>query len=260
MKRDTLTLICIFLLFASFAKPPGKKRMLAIFAHPDDELAIAPALSKLSKEYVIHIVYATDGKGGTRVNNIPADTLGKIRMGEVACSLQKLGVELPIFLHVDRLDSKYSLSEFWKQTKTAKDSLKNIIKRLDPNVILTMGPDGDTGHPEHRVISSLTSELILREGWFDNYPLYFLIWTKKQAEQYDSLGIDDLMYSDDRYINLSVKYTDADEAKAWEAMKCHQSQYTPKEIEESIQLDKSDSSNVLYFRKFAIDKQKRKSF
>jgi hypothetical protein len=108
------------------------------------------------------------------------------------------------------------------------------------------------------VISSLTSELILREGWFDNYPLYFLIWTKKQAEQFDSLGIDDLMYSDDRYINLSVKYTDADEAKAWEANEMPSKPYTPKEIEESIQLDKSDSSNVIYFRKFAIDKAKKK--
>jgi LmbE family N-acetylglucosaminyl deacetylase len=260
MKSYSIKLIAIFFLFTSFIKPGSKKIMLAIFAHPDDELAIAPALSKLSKEYTIYVVYATDGKGGTRVNNIPPDSLGKIRMAEVTCSLQNLGLEPPIFLHVDRLDSKYDLSKFWSQTKVAKDSLKSIIKRLNPNVIITIGPDGDTGHPEHRVISSLTTELILREAWVDRYPLYFFIWTKKQADRYATLGMDDLMYADDQYINLSVKYTEVDEAKAWEAMKCHKSQYTLKEIEESIQMDKTDSLNVLHFRKFIVDKQKRKSF
>lgn len=260
MKNYTFKFFIAFLLFSSFAKPVSKKTMLAIFAHPDDELAIAPALAKLSKEYSIHIIYATDGKGGTRVSNISADSLGNIRIAEVTCSLQNLGAEPPLFLHVDRLDSKYNLSKFWDQTKIAKDSLKLIIERLNPDVIITIGPDGDTGHPEHRVISSLTTELILREGWFERYPLYFFIWTKKQADRYAVLGIDDLMYADDQYINLSVKYTNADEAKAWEAMKCHKSQYTAKEIEESIQMDKADSSNVLYFRKFSVDKQKRKSF
>ncbi len=252
------TLLCFTV--ATLASPPAKKVMLAIFAHPDDELAIAAAFSKLSKEYTIYVVYGTDGKGGTRVKNIPPDSLGKIRMAEVICSAEKLGLQPPIFLHVDRLDSKNSLRTFWNETAWAKDSLKAIIGRLNPGVIITIGPDGDTGHPEHRVISSLTTELILREDWYDRFPLWYFMWTKSQVDHYKQSGVDDLMYASEKYSNLSVKYTDADEANSWEAMKCHQSQYTAKEIEETIGMDKSDSSNTTYFRKFTVDKSKRTSF
>ncbi|MFT3824383.1 MAG: PIG-L family deacetylase [Chitinophagaceae bacterium] len=259
MRNNVLLLVLSFTLFAGFT-PGNKKVILVVFAHPDDELAIAPALAKLSAEYMIYIVYATDGKDGTRVNNIPPDSLGKIRMAEVTCSLQQLGAQPPIFLHVDCLDSRHGLSPFWKQTKIAKDSLKNIILRLNPNALITIGPDGDTGHPEHRVISALTTELILREGWVDRFPLYYFMWTKKQADIYEQLGIDQLMYTDEQYANLQVQYTYADKEKGWQAMKCHKSQYTPKELEETILSDKKDSSNISWFRKFAVDKKRRTSF
>ena len=256
-----LSLLILFFALTSFSlKKDTRKVLLLIFAHPDDELAIAPVIARLSHTYRIYTVYATDGKGGTRVKNIAPDELGKIRQAEVACSLQKLGAEPPIFLHVDRLDSKNSLRVFWNETKWAKDSLKRIITNLSPKAIITMGPDGDTGHPEHRVISGLTTELILRESWYDRYPLYYITWTKEQADRFAQFGIDELMYADKRYVNLTVHYTNEDEARSWEATKCHDSQYTQKEIEEMISGDKADTVNQMHFRKFIVDQKKRTSF
>ncbi len=252
-------LLTLFCFSSATSAQKGKKILLAVFAHPDDELAIAPALSKLAKEYVIYTVYATDGKGGTRIKNIAPDTLGMMRVGEAICSLAKLGLEPPIFLHVDRMDSKYNLRTFWNQTKIAKDSLMNIVQRINPHAIITMGPDGDTGHPEHRVVSSLVTELLLREGWVERYPLYFLLWTKKQADQFAD-GMDELMYASDQYINLTVKYTREDQQKAWDAARCHQSQFTDEEIEKAILIDKKGSIMATYFRRFKVDKTKCKEF
>jgi LmbE family N-acetylglucosaminyl deacetylase len=257
-----IILLILLTFFGVSHDSPGKDKrtLLLVFAHPDDELAIAPALSKLSKDYSIYAVYATDGKGGTRVKNIPPDSLGMIRIEEAKCSLAKLGLEPPIFLHVDRLDSKFSLAEFWKQVSVAKDSLKHIILRIRPDAIIAAGPDGDTGHPEHRVISSLTTEVLLREGWVEQYPLYYFLWTKQQVDHFSKMGIDDIMYVSDRYVNLTVKFSEEDQRKSWDAMKCHQSQYSEQEIEKSMEIDKLDTVKATYFRRFVVDKVKRKDF
>ena len=258
MKVYLINMVVVLLLFSSFNRKESKKIIVAIFAHPDDELSIAPVLVKFAKENKVYVIIATDGKGGTRLTGIEGDSLGKVRQAESICSFQKLGIEPPIFLHVDRLDSKFTLKPFFEQTKAAKDSLKNIIERLRPDVIITFGPDGDTGHPEHRVIGALATELILREGWAERYRLYYLLWTKKQVT--DRSNAIRLMYTDNKYINIAIKYTDDDEAKTFEAMSCYKSQMTSKEMEEAMKAEKADTSNTLYFRKFAVDTTKTTSF
>lgn len=258
MKIYLLNAVIVLLLFSSFNSKGSKKIIVAIFAHPDDELSIAPVLVKFAEEHKVYVIIATDGKGGTRLTNIGEDSLGKVRQAESICSFQKLGIEPPIFLHVDRLDSKFNLKPFFEQTKAAKDSLKNIIERLHPDVIMTFGPDGDTGHPEHRVIGALTTELILRERWAERYHLYYVLWTKKQVVNRASAIR--LMYADNKYINIAIKYSDDDEAKTFEAMNCYKSQMTSKEMEEVMKVEKTDTSNTLYVRKFVVDKTKRTSF
>ncbi|MFU8861147.1 MAG: PIG-L deacetylase family protein [Cyclonatronaceae bacterium] len=61
-----------------------------------------------------------------------------------------------------------------------KEDIKRIIGELKPDAILTFGPDGDTGHPDHRAISDLTTEVLLREGWAKTYPLYYIVWPREK--------------------------------------------------------------------------------
>ncbi len=237
--------------------PPAGKRVLFVFAHPDDEGAIAPVLASLARNHQVTGIIATDGKGGTRVGGTEGDSLGRIRRIEGTCSFAALGLQPPIYLGVDRLDTRYGVGPFFRQSAWAKDSIAAIIRRLNPDLIITFGPDGDSGHPEHRVISSLVTEVLLREGWAERYPLYYLLWTKKQA---DVPGVDQSMYVDERYINVRVRYTKEDEDQAARALRCHRSQFTDAEFDEMIETESKDTSNTMYFRRFVVAKGVREGF
>jgi hypothetical protein len=65
---------------------------------------------------------------------------------------------------------------------------------------------------------------------------------------------------DEKYVDVSISFTDEDELKTGQAQKCHKSQITEKEIEDIINEQKQDKTNTLYFRKFAINKKIKKDF
>ncbi len=103
----------------------------------------------------------------------------------------------------------------------------------------------------------ITTEVILKEGWDQKYPLYYVAWTKEQSE---AMYPANLNYMDKQYLNVAVHFEDRHETIAWKALNCHQSQFTEKEIGEWIDADKKDTSNTFYFRKFVVKKGMQKGF
>src|SRR5690348_15357375 len=98
----------LFICLVQIAAAQAKKTILFIGAHPDDETAIGEVLVKYAKEgHKVIVMIATDGKDGTRVTKIPAgDSLGNLRKLETACACSKMGIEPPVFLSIERLDTK----------------------------------------------------------------------------------------------------------------------------------------------------------
>jgi N-acetylglucosamine malate deacetylase 2 len=253
MKKLLLLLPLILVISAAAQKKPT---LLAIFPHPDDESAIAEVLLRYSKlGYRVQLIIATDGKDGTRVTKIPAgDELGRIRKEESRCATRKLGIEDPIFLGIERLDTRIGVGKYFTEHKRFRGLLKDHIVRLDPKVILTFGPDGDTSHSEHIVAGAAVTEVLLSEGWVEKYPTYYLAWTKKVGEA-ANLG-----YVHEKYLNISVKYSQEEENKALEIMPCYVTQYTAEEIAEDREKKLADRSNVLHFRRFVVTGGKRSGF
>src|SRR4030095_13966412 len=227
-----------------------KKTILFIGAHPDDETAISEVLNKYARlGNKVFVIIATDGKDGTRVTKIPAgDSLGNIRKAESACGCKTLGLELPIFLGIARLDTKIGVGNYFKAHQQLLDSLKIKIPFINPDIIITAGPDGDTHHSEHIVIGAAVTELLLAQGWVEKYPLYHFAW-KKGAE-----SVDDLAYMDEQYFNVKVTYTPRDESKAIEALHCYVTQYTSEEFKEEAERKLKDTANTIYFRRFVVKK------
>ena len=128
------------------------------------------------------------------------------------------------------------------------DSLRIKIPLINPDVIITAGPDGDTHHSEHIVVGGAVTELLLAEGWVEKYPLYYFAW-KKGAE-----SIDPGSYMDEQYVNVKVNYTAEDEKKAIEALNCYVTQYTAEELKEEAANKLKDPSNSINFRKFVVKK------
>ena len=181
--------------------------MLVVVAHPDDEMAIAEVLIKYNKQgYKVILMIATDGKYGTRVTQIPeGDSLAKIRREESICSSKKMGIERPIFLSIDRLDTKNGVRTYFNAHKQLRDSLTKRIHSINPDFIITFGPDGDSHHAEHIVVGSAVTEVLLQHDWVDKYPLYYI------AYKNSSSGLEELGFMDSKYINVEISYSQEEE-------------------------------------------------
>ena len=246
-----LVLLISFELFSQ-----NNKTLLAIFPHPDDETVLAEVMIKYARMgYHVQLIIATDGKYGTRVTNIPeGDSLGNIRKEESRCACRIMGIPEPIFLGIDRLDTKIGVRNYFNEHKKLLDTLKVLIPAINPGIIITFGPDGDTHHSEHIVTGATVTELLLQEGWVDKYPLYYLAWTKKLGEMAD------LGYVHEKYLNVKIDYSDEDELKGLEAMKCNVSQFTAEEMKEDYDKKVKDRNNFVHFRRFVVQKGISSSF
>lgn len=246
----------VLLLAASLAASAQQKTLLAIFPHPDDESAIAEVLIKYQQlGYKVQLIIATDGKDGTRVTKIPAgDSLGNLRKDESRCACKLMNISPPIFLGIERLDTKIGVGKYFREHKKMVDTLKKLVPSLNPSFILTFGPDGDTRHSEHIVAGTVVTQLLLQEGWVKKYPLYYVAWTKEQGELFD------LAYVDQQYANVKIEYSQETENKALEIMPCYKTQYTPEEIAEDRRKKTEDKNNIIYFRRFAVAKGMQQGF
>lgn len=248
----------IFCTLTVFGQSPEDKTkgkiILTILAHPDDETAIGPFLAKYAKDHTMYLVLAADGRYGVRDHaGIPlGDSLVKVRELETICSCEALGIQPPVFLGFhDGLGALSGLGEYLKQTAQLKEKIKEIIEEINPDAIITFGPDGDTGHPDHRALNNFTTEVVLREGWYEKYPLYFVGWPKDK-EGGLPMGIT-LNYVDEKYLNVRLKYGDAEREKYFESIRCHKSQFTEEEMNDQISAELIDNSFTSYFRKFTVD-------
>lgn len=232
------------------------KTLLAIFPHPDDESAVAEVLIKYADMgYKVQLIIATDGKDGTRVTKIPAgDSLGTLRKDETRCACKIMGITEPIFLGIDRLDTRIGTGKFFGEYKKFLLKLKDEIVRIDPDFILTFGPDGDTHHSEHTVCGAAVTEVLLAEGWVERFPLYYVAWTKEQGQQFD------LGYVNEQYFNVKITYTQEQENKALNIMPCYVTQYLPAELAEDRKKKLEDKSNTIHFRQLAVKKGLTNSF
>lgn len=134
------------------------------------------------------------------------------------------------------------------------DSLKLLIPSINPDIIITAGPDGDTHHSEHIVAGGAVTELLLAEGWVEKYPLYHFAWKK------GSVSVEPGSYMDEQYFNVAIDYTAEDEQKAIEALQCYVTQYTPQEFKEEADRKVKDKDNTIYFRRFVVMKGLKKDF
>lgn len=260
MKRFLL-LIAIFL-FSSCAteKETKRKIYLAILAHPDDEMAIAPVLAKYAQENTVYLLIGMDGRLGTKPGFPTGDSLIQLRQMETACACQILGVKEAFYLGFSDELSRNETPKFMEHVYYLKQKIKEKIEELNPDVILTFGPDGDTGQSDHRLISNATTEVILNEGWAERFPLYYVAWSKNDSDklrQVLGFGVNTVHPN---YYNVSVAYTDEDETKMIRALSCYKSQMTEAEVKEMTAIEKRDSVNVIHFRKLITSNTNKTEF
>ena len=126
--------------------------MLGVFAHPDDETVCAGGtFAKYASEGVeIHVVSLTKGGAGQIRDARVATraTLTAVREKELEAAGLALGLAATTCL--DFPDG--GLSEVDHQTLV--ELVTGLLDKIQPDVVVTFGPDGFSGHPDHVAVGA----------------------------------------------------------------------------------------------------------
>jgi len=211
----------------SRAQTSTKGPVLAVFAHPDDERVIGPLLSKLAREgRETHLVIATDGSQGTRdYAKIPAGPqLAAVRTQEATCAANRLGVKK---LHIiGLLDG--GLASFSTLGKL-RPAVAAIIDSVKPSVIITFGPEGGTGHPDHRLVGDVTTQIVQADARYQNIDLLFASLPSERLRTAPKAS-PTVTGMTEAVLTVRVPFEERDLAAGREEFACHKSQYTPAEM------------------------------
>ena len=133
--------------------------LLGVWAHPDDETYLSAGLMAASVAGGSRVVCvtATRGEEGSLDHDRwPPSEMGRVREAELLASLAVLGVDEHIWLdYRDGTCAGVDPEEGIRRVQA-------IIEDVRPRSVFTFGPDGMTGHPDHRSVSAWTGEAFAR--------------------------------------------------------------------------------------------------
>jgi LmbE family N-acetylglucosaminyl deacetylase len=124
--------------------------LLGIWAHPDDEAYLSSGLMSRVRNHGgrVVVVTATRGERGTDdPARWPPARLRVVRERELRASLAEVGVHEHHWLSHD--DGELDGVPICRAPPSSC-----LDREVAPDVIVTFGPDGMTGHADHRAISA----------------------------------------------------------------------------------------------------------
>lgn len=223
------------------------KVIMAVFAHPDDELFAAPILSKYSRVGAeVQLVIATDGRYGTGQTDLkPGEELVKLRIDEANCAASSIGINKPILLgYHDQLKLKegyFGHVPYVQKLMGDLDSLMNILK---PDVIITWGPDGGSNHMDHRIVGASISQVYLSKTWEKTRALFYIASPSSKINDPKDMMLRGV---DDKYLTTRITYTDEDIENTITAMSCYKSQFSQEQMDDRAERMR-DKDKISYLR------------
>ena len=138
----------------------GPKRILEVFAHPDDpEFFAGATFAKWAADGAsITFVIATSGDKGSADPQMTAEKLAQIREEEERQAAAVLGVEQVVFL-------RYKDGELFPTLGLRRD-ITRLIRMKKPDIVVTLDPTvfwyetRGINHPDHRAIGAATLEAV----------------------------------------------------------------------------------------------------
>jgi len=211
-----------------------KKRVLALFAHPDDE-AFGPggtlalwALAGLE----IKLVCVTRGEAG---NNHTQEATGRVRERELLKSADILGINEVEFLEFQ--DGEIGNNRMLELI----EKFGKEIKRFKPERLITFGLNGVSGHIDHVAVAGAATKAFDKTGVAKS--LYYYQESKNISCQMANYFI---------HFPEGIERDQADEvvdvSSVWEqklrAMRAHQSQ--SEDVEAILKMNKNEPREELF--------------
>lgn len=223
--------------------------LMCVLAHPDDEsLGTGGTLAKYSQEgvetYLVTATRGERGRCGECGENAGIEEVGRIREAELRNAASTLGVrEVSLLDYIDK-----DLDQADPQEVIAKIVFHLRDKR--PHVVLTFGPEGAYGHPDHIAISQFTTAAVInaadpkyRGTEYISVPpeshrvskLYYISWSKPKWDAYRAAfrdlkttidGIERRVTPTPDWIITTAIDTEKYWQAVWSAVQCHKTQLT----------------------------------
>jgi LmbE family N-acetylglucosaminyl deacetylase len=229
-------LVSSVLLFSQTSQP---RTLVGVFAHADDEGVAAPVFARYAREGVqVRMLIASDGSQGTgfaaaRGEAAPPkdQELAKMRAAEAQCAAQALGAKPPILL--DFPDGKFG-DYIGDRTLGFRLSqrIAEELQRMRPDVIITWGPEGGPGHPDHRIISTIVTQL-QRAGAPGVPERIFHMYMPAEGMRaaFPQRPAPPFLAPDIKYATTRIAFTPADLQAGARSMACHKSQFNDEVVQ-----------------------------
>ena len=154
--------------------------MLGVWAHPDDEVYLSAGLmaDAVRRGQRVVCVTATRGEEGSwDEERWPTSEMGKVREAEMMASLQVLGV------------TEHHWLDYYDGTCTGVPPeegvgrVRSLMEEVSPRSVFTFGPDGMTGHTDHKAVCAWTTNAFERAASTGSR-LYYATQTPEWAEEF----------------------------------------------------------------------------
>lgn len=159
---------------------PELGSVLGVWAHPDDETYLTAGLmaQTVQRGGRVVCVTATRGEEGSwDEERWPTATLGRVREAELMRCLEILGVNDHRWLdYYDGTCDTVELEEGIERIQALMDEIK-------PQSVFTFGPEGMTGHPDHKAVCAWTTAAFNRAAP-SGACLYYATMTPEWAEEF----------------------------------------------------------------------------
>lgn len=204
--------------------------ILAIFAHPDDEITVAPALARAARYgSEITLIFATSGDAGPGESGLePGTELAALREDEARCAAFALGLPEPVFwkLGDGTLGDTPRAQE--NPARRAQALAAQAIASMNPKVLMTWGPDGGYGHGDHRMVSAVVTEAVQQISGQRPDLIYSAIPSDAVNANADPGApiLEGWATMDPSLITDRLSYDEEDLAAVGAAIQCYESQFS----------------------------------
>jgi len=146
--------------------PGAPHVVMAVWAHPDDEVTSAGTLARLAHDGArVTLVYFTHGEGA-HFTGFTSDQLYRMRPEEAKAAGRALGIQDVVVL--DYGDGKLPRAD----ADRAKADLSALIAARRPSTVISFDERvGYYGHPDHAQVGRWTAEVIRAGGADPGYPV-----------------------------------------------------------------------------------------
>ena len=171
------------------------------------------------------------------------------------CAAEVLGVNLIHLDYHDQLKAGEGFDGHIPHVQNLIFELKDIIEKIQPDAIITWGPDGATTHMDHRLVGASVTQIFVSKKWEKPIELfYFGMPTDLIPDDKSKI----IRGQDRSYLTVQIPFDENHYDRAYQALLCHESQY-PASIVGKIKMERKKLGYTLYLREFMAPNKIRTS-